>query len=94
MGAAHPKVDFAAHAASLGAESVRVRGVAELEAALVAARRARTTRVIAIDTDPKRGTAEGGAWWDVPVSDAPKSARERLARRNYDRARRAQALGG
>jgi 3D-(3,5/4)-trihydroxycyclohexane-1,2-dione acylhydrolase (decyclizing) len=94
LAAAHPKVDFAAHARSLGAEAVQANGIGELEAALAVARRARSTRIIAIDTDPKRGTAEGGAWWDVPVNDAPRSARERIVRRTYDRARRAQALGG
>ena len=45
----------------------RVRGIGP--AALVRAREADSTHVVAIDTDPLVGTAEGGAWWDVPVPE-------------------------
>ena len=49
--------------------------------------------VVVIDTDPKRGTAEGGAWWDVAVTDAPRSSSKKSARAAYERARKRQALG-
>jgi len=88
-----PKVDFAAHARSLGAESVHVSGIGELDAALLRARKARTTSVIVIETDPALSTAEGGAWWDVPVSDAPRTAAARRARAAYDKARARQRIG-
>jgi 3D-(3,5/4)-trihydroxycyclohexane-1,2-dione acylhydrolase (decyclizing) len=90
---AAPRIDFAAHARSLGAAAVKVDGIAALEAALVRARRAKATSVIVIETDPAISTAEGGAWWDVAVSDAPRGAAARRARRAYESNRRRQVLG-
>jgi 3D-(3,5/4)-trihydroxycyclohexane-1,2-dione acylhydrolase (decyclizing) len=89
-----PRVDFVAHAQSLGAEAEMVGDIAELEAALERGRPARKTRVIVIRTDPQKSTAEGGAWWDVPVSEAPRTAAQRKALAGYQRARRRQMLGG
>ena len=62
-----PRVDFCAHAGSLGASAEKVAGVAELESALARARAAPRTAVVVIDTDPAIGTKAGGHWWDVPV---------------------------
>jgi len=80
-------VDFAAHAASLGASSRKVAGLAELEAALPEIRGERRSSVIVIATDPAASTNAGGAWWDVAVpevSDRPEVATARAA---YDAAR-------
>ena len=87
-----PRVDFAAHARSLGAQAEHVE-MHDLEAALQRALRARKTAVVVIDTDARRGTAEGGAWWDVAVTEAPRSTGQKKARAAYERARRKQALG-
>jgi 3D-(3,5/4)-trihydroxycyclohexane-1,2-dione acylhydrolase (decyclizing) len=81
---AAPAIDFAAHAKSLGAQSEKVADIAGLEQALKRARASRKTYAIVIDTDPRRGTAEGGAWWDVPVSGRARPA--------YDKARAKQRL--
>jgi 3D-(3,5/4)-trihydroxycyclohexane-1,2-dione acylhydrolase (decyclizing) len=89
---AAPRVDFVAHARSLGAQAERVE-MKNLKAALQRARRSRKTSVVVIDTDPRQGTAEGGAWWEVPVTGAPRSAAQKRAREAYERARRKQALG-
>ena len=62
-----PQVDFAAHAASLGAASRAVRNLEELEGALDDASRSERTFVAVIETDPDKGTAAGGAWWEVAV---------------------------
>jgi 3D-(3,5/4)-trihydroxycyclohexane-1,2-dione acylhydrolase (decyclizing) len=62
-----PRIDFRAHAESLGAIAEKVAGVAELELALARARAAPRTAVVVIDTDPAIGTKAGGHWWDVPV---------------------------
>src|SRR5258706_3003768 len=62
-------VDFAAHAASLGARVWRAAGIAELESAPQPARAADRTTVIVIPTDPVAATREGGAWWDVAVPE-------------------------
>jgi 3D-(3,5/4)-trihydroxycyclohexane-1,2-dione acylhydrolase (decyclizing) len=88
-----PRVDFAAHARSLGAQAEKVSGIQALPAALKRALRARRTSVVVIDTDPRRGTAEGGAWWDVAVTDAPRSGGQKKARAAYESARKRQALG-
>ncbi len=81
-----PWVDFAAHAAALGARSMTVDTVAALETALAAARGADRTTVIVIPTDPSRSTAAGGAWWDVAVPEVSTRAEVRAARAAYDAA--------
>lgn len=63
-----PQVDFAQHAASLGAQSEKVSTLSELGAALQRAKQSERTAVVVIDTDPVQSTAEGGTWWDVPVA--------------------------
>jgi 3D-(3,5/4)-trihydroxycyclohexane-1,2-dione acylhydrolase (decyclizing) len=93
LGDEAPRVDFVAHARSLGAQAEKVDNVQGLPAAMERAMRSRKTAVIVIDTDPRRGTAEGGAWWDVAVTEAPRRAGQKKARAAYERARRKQALG-
>ena len=88
-----PRVDFAAHAASLGAQAWKVPGIAALEAALPKAFAAKRTQVLVIDTDPAISTAEGGAWWEVPVTAAPTTPAETEARRAYDTNRQRQSSG-
>ncbi len=83
----------AAHAASLGAQAEKVGSLGELEPALARARAARKTAVVVIDTDGRHSTGAGGAWWDVPVSDAARSAAGRVARQKYERARTRQTRG-
>ncbi len=89
----HPQIDFAAHAASLGAQAEKVDSLGELEPALARARAARKTAVVVIDTDGRNSTGAGGAWWDVPVSDAARTAAGRAARQKYERARTRQTRG-
>src|SRR5438876_5864130 len=62
-------IDFAGHAASLGAISHKVPSLAELEAAPPETRAGRRTSVIVIATDPAASTSAGGAWWDVAVPE-------------------------
>ena len=87
-----PRVDFAAHARSLGAQAEHV-GMKDLRKALQRALRARKTAVVVIDTDPRRGTQEGGAWWDVAITAAPRTSSQEKARSAYELARRRQKLG-
>ncbi len=65
-----PDIDFAAHAAALGARSEHVAGLEALGPALERAKASDRTYVIVIDTDPLVSTAAGGAWWDVPAPPA------------------------
>jgi 3D-(3,5/4)-trihydroxycyclohexane-1,2-dione acylhydrolase (decyclizing) len=80
-----PPIDFAAHAASLGAISEKVADIGALEAAMQRARSAERTYVIVIDTDPTLATAAGGTWWDVPVAEVSERAEVRAARAAYER---------
>jgi 3D-(3,5/4)-trihydroxycyclohexane-1,2-dione acylhydrolase (decyclizing) len=59
-------VDFAAHAASMGAHVETVADVDSLNAALKRARKIDKTVVISIRTDPHTWTG-GGAFWEVGV---------------------------
>lgn len=81
-------IDFAAHAASMGAAATHVDGVAGLEAALVEARSNRRSIVIVIDTDPTAGAEAGGHWWDVAVPEVSQRPEVAAARAAYDEARR------
>ena len=79
-----PDIDFAAHAASLGAVSEKVDGIAGLEAALGRARASERTYVIVIDTDPVASTEAGGAWWDVAVPEVSERREVQAARAGYE----------
>ena len=59
----------------MGAQAVKVASIGELEAAFKAARAAKTTQAIVIDTDPLLSTDAGGAWWEVATPEG--SARSR-----------------
>jgi 3D-(3,5/4)-trihydroxycyclohexane-1,2-dione acylhydrolase (decyclizing) len=87
-----PAIDFAAHAASLGAVARKVASIADLEGALAAAKANDRTTVLVIDTDPHAATKAGGHWWDVPVPEVSPRAEVRTARAEYERAMRAQRL--
>lgn len=63
-----PDLDFAAHAAAMGADSEYVCDLTELSAALARAKKSANTYVISLDTDPY-ATSEGGHWWDVAVAE-------------------------
>jgi 3D-(3,5/4)-trihydroxycyclohexane-1,2-dione acylhydrolase (decyclizing) len=87
-----PDIDFAAHAASLGARAVKVDGIAGLEAALTEARASRETTVIVIDTDPLAATDAGGHWWDVAVPETSARPQVNAARERYEDALRVQRI--
>jgi 3D-(3,5/4)-trihydroxycyclohexane-1,2-dione acylhydrolase (decyclizing) len=90
-GGAHVRIDFAAHAAALGADSVHVPDVAALRAAMTRARAATKTQVIVIATTHARTTDDGGCWWEVAVpqaSDRPAVDAAAAASREAKRAQR------
>ena len=60
-----------------------MKGTAELESAIAAARRADRTSVILIETDPAASTTAGGCWWDVAVPEVSERAEVRAARAGY-----------
>jgi 3D-(3,5/4)-trihydroxycyclohexane-1,2-dione acylhydrolase (decyclizing) len=89
-GSGAPTIDFAAHAASLGALSENVKTIRELEAALRRARAAERTYVVCIETDPNRTTEEGGWWWEVAVPEVSDRESVRKARAAYEDGKRQQ----
>ncbi len=81
-----PEIDFAAHAASLGAVSRKVSSLAELDAALADSRGHTRTSVVVIDTDPAISTDAGGHWWDVAVPEVSVRREVKTARAGYEAA--------
>jgi 3D-(3,5/4)-trihydroxycyclohexane-1,2-dione acylhydrolase (decyclizing) len=88
-----PHIDFVGHARSMGADAVKVASIAELEAAFKAAREAKSTQVIVIDTDPAGSTDAGGSWWDVAVPAVSDRKEVVAARRTYEDELKTQRLG-
>ena len=88
-----PEIDFAAHAASLGAIAEKVSSIAELETALARAKDNGRTTVIVIDTDPLISTEAGGHWWDVAVPEVSSRRQVNAAREAYEKNTRLQRLG-
>lgn len=88
-----PQIDFVAHAASMGAVAGKVKSIAELEAALDKSRSEPKTTVIVIDTDPLITTDAGGHWWDVAVPEVSERAEVKKARKEYEKAVKAQIVG-
>jgi len=80
-------IRFADHAASMGAQSTQASSIAELEAALARARRAKGPFVVVIDTDPYPSTPAGGHWWDVAVPEVSERPEVQTARAAYVRNR-------
>jgi 3D-(3,5/4)-trihydroxycyclohexane-1,2-dione acylhydrolase (decyclizing) len=80
-------VDLAANAESLGAKVIRCRTIDELRAGLEAAKREKTTVVVAIEVDRYEGVPDYESWWDVPVAEVSEVESVREARRAYEKAR-------
>lgn len=88
-----PGIDFAAHAASMGALSRKVGSITELETALQETESNERTTVIVIDTDPLITTDAGGHWWDVAVPEVSSRPEVNAARAEYEKALKGQRVG-
>ena len=88
------RIDFAAHARSLGARrrEGRRRSPSSRRRSSAPRRRTGPTSIV-IDTDPMPTTEAGGAWWDVAVPEVSERPQVREAREGYEKARAAQAVG-
>lgn len=84
VGGDNSNIDFAKHAEAMGAASVKVASIAELEQALAKRADAKGPYVIVIDTDPYPSTEPGGTWWDVGVPEVSERAEVNAARANYE----------
>jgi 3D-(3,5/4)-trihydroxycyclohexane-1,2-dione acylhydrolase (decyclizing) len=85
-------IDFAAHAGAMGAQAVKVSNIAELEAAITAAKGAKIPHVVVIDTDPGPGTESGGTWWEVGVPEVSMRPQVNEARASYEKNQKKQRL--
>ncbi|MEI3850665.1 MULTISPECIES: 3D-(3,5/4)-trihydroxycyclohexane-1,2-dione acylhydrolase (decyclizing) [Ensifer] len=88
-----PQIDFAAHAAAMGAVTRKVGSISELEAALKETAGETRTTVIVIDTDPLITTEAGGHWWDVAVPEVSGRKQVNEAREGYEKALTSQRFG-
>lgn len=79
-------IDFAAHAASMGATSLKVSSIEELEAALSKRHEIKGPYVVVIDTDPYPSTPHGGTWWEVAVPEVSDRAQVKEKRKAYEAA--------
>ncbi|MDN5788703.1 3D-(3,5/4)-trihydroxycyclohexane-1,2-dione acylhydrolase (decyclizing) [Pseudorhodobacter sp.] len=88
---AHPSsIDFAAHAAAMGASSVKVASISELQDALAERGDISGPYVIVIETDPYPSTEYGGTWWNVAVPEVSSRKQVNEARAAYDKSKTAQ----
>ena len=87
-----PEIDFAAHAAAMGAWVRKAASIAELESALAEADKVERTTVLVIDTDPLISTEAGGHWWDVAVPEVSVRPQVNAARKEYEEALKGQRL--
>ena len=79
-------IDFTAHAGSMGATSVKVSSINDLEAALAKRGSISGPYVIVIDTDPYPSTEHGGTWWEVAVPEVSERETVREKRKAYEKA--------
>jgi 3D-(3,5/4)-trihydroxycyclohexane-1,2-dione acylhydrolase (decyclizing) len=78
-------IDFAANAASLGAQVLVAGTPAELRQALDASAGMRGGPVvIVVEVDPEPAVPGYQSWWDVPVAEVSTSPRVQAARREYE----------
>lgn len=87
-----PDIDFAAHAAALGAASRKVASLEELEQGLDWAAQQTRSCVLVIDTDPMPKTQAGGFWWDVPVPESSERLQVQQAYQDYREQKRQQRI--
>ncbi|UWQ14611.1 3D-(3,5/4)-trihydroxycyclohexane-1,2-dione acylhydrolase (decyclizing) [Aliiroseovarius sp. M344] len=90
IGGENSNIDFAKHAEAMGAVSVKVSSIAELEEALAKRAQAKGPYVIVIDTDPYPSTEPGGTWWDVGVPEVSERAEVNAARAQYETNKKTQ----
>ena len=86
------RVDFAAHARSLGCLGEQVADIAGLQAELVRARAADRTTVIAIETAPAEWIP-GGTFWEVGIPELSHRPAIEAARQAMDEGRKRQRVG-
>ena len=85
-------INFAEHAASMGAESRHCNSLSDLRDALKWAKTTDKTTVISIETNPYEWTP-GDADWDVGVPEVSERNEVKEARKLQDKIRKKQRVG-
>ncbi len=83
-------VDYAAHAASLGAQVLRARSRNDLADALRQAQKLDGVVCIVVETDRDQRVGGYHTWWDVAVAEVSDDPAVREARQQYETAKRRQ----
>ncbi len=83
-------IDFAANAASLGAEVIRANNRDELADALLKAQRSTATTCIVVETDRRQRVPGYESWWDVAVAEISDSEAVKEARNRFEQAKQKQ----
>lgn len=78
------KIDYAANAASLGAEVFTPHSIATFKDALVKAKALDHTSVIVIRTDRDERVPGYESWWDVAIAETSQMPEVRKARKEYE----------
>ena len=88
------RVDFEAHARSMGANAETVSNPAEMAEAFKRAKAADTTSVIVMNVDPYEGwTTEGHTWWEVGTPHITDNKKVRDAHEDWESTRPQQRKG-
>jgi 3D-(3,5/4)-trihydroxycyclohexane-1,2-dione acylhydrolase (decyclizing) len=86
------EVDFAAHAASMGAETETVTSTSELEAAFLRAKKSDKTYVISIKTHGYEWL-EGTAFWESPTLEVQNTEGNKQAYKEFKEGKERQRRG-
>ena len=86
-----PRIDFVAHAASMGADAYRVTNVTELAAKIASTRDSDRVVVIVLEMSPAIWT-EGGAFWEVGIPEVSDKPSVIDARRTLDEEKKKQRI--
>lgn len=86
IGGENSTIDFAKHAEAMGATSLKVSTIAELEDALAKRHDVKGPYVVVIDTDPYPSTEHGGTWWEVAVPEVSERTEVNEKRTAYEAA--------
>lgn len=81
-------IDFAELTRGMGAEAVCVSTIPDFRQALQAARAAKTTTVLIIETEREVRVPGYDSWWDVAIAEVSTSESVQQTRKEYDEARK------
>ena len=86
------EVDFAAHAASMGAETETINSTSELEAAFLRAKKSNKTYLIALKTHGYEWL-EGTAFWESPTLEIPSTENNQKSFEEHKKGKEKQRKG-